>query len=179
MGIRKSKHARMDIDNLINKINTNHQIEEDTMAIDKQLEKLREAQNILKEANKALKQATVTLNKAIVALNTANASADNIVSGICKAIVDAQENTTFRVEIKQEDLERIMKLLQTSLKAEEILMEHHRTVQLQNMETHERRIASILNQNNGIWVSDFWMKITVIAILVYSVGAFLYEEIKT
>ena len=179
MGIRKSKHARMDIDNLINKINTNHQIEEDTMAIDKQLEKLREAQNILKEANKALKQATVTLNKAIVALNTANAGADNIVSGISKAIVDAQENTTFRVEIKQEDLERIMKLLQTSLKAEEILMEHHRTVQLQNMETHERRIASILNQNNGIWVSDFWMKITVIAMLVYSVVAFLYVEIKT
>lgn len=68
MGIRKSKHARMDIDNLINKINTNHQIEEDTMAIDKQLEKLREAQNILKEANKALKLAAVTLNKAIVAL---------------------------------------------------------------------------------------------------------------
>ena len=58
-------------------------------------------------------------------------------------------------------------------------MEHHRTVQLQNMETHERRIASILNQNNGIWVSDFWMKITVIAMLVYSVVAFLYVEIKT
>lgn len=179
MGIRKTKHTRIDIDNLINKINTNHKIEEDTMAIDKQLEKLREAQDILKETNKSLKQASVTLNKVIVTLNTANASADNIVSGICKAIVDAQENTTFMVEIKQEDLERIMKLLQTALKTEETLMEHHRTIQLQNMETHERRIASILNQNKGIWVSDFWMKITIIAMLVYSIVAFFYVKFKT
>lgn len=92
MGLGKSKNAQIDIDGLMNDIDTDRQVEEETAATEKWLEELRIAQNNLKEA-------TATLNDAVAALNAAKKNADSIVSSFNKAIVDAQENTKFKVYI--------------------------------------------------------------------------------
>lgn len=172
MGIGKSKHTQMDIDGLMNEIDTDRQIGQEEANTSKWLEELRIAQNNLKEA-------TVTLNDAIAALNSAKDSADNIVSGICKAIVDAQENTKFKVHFEREDLEQMMNLSMTALKTDEIMMKQHRDQQLKILEAHERKVAKILSRNEGIWLSDFWMKVLSITILVFSLLTFLYVQIKT
>ena len=86
----------------------------------------------------------------MVALNAAKGSADNIVSGISRAIVDAQENTKFKVEIGREDLEQMMNLSQAALKTDEILLKQHHAAQLQNMEEHERKVANMLSRNKGL-----------------------------
>lgn len=179
MGIGKSKHTQMDIDGLMDEIGADHQVQQESAVTKERLEELRAAQATLQEAAESLKQATTALNEAMVAFNAAKDSADNIVSGICRAIVDAQENTKFKVKIEREDLEQMMNLSQAALKTDEILMEQHRTVQLQNMEEHERKVANILSQNKGVWISDFWMKVLVIAMLIYTLLTFLYVEVKT
>lgn len=179
MGIGKSKHTQMDIDGLMNEIGAEHQTEQESAAVKERLEELRAAKTTLQEAAESLKQATAALNEAVVALNAAKGSADNIVSGICKAIADAQENTKFKVEIGREDLEQMMNLSQAALKTDEILMKQHRAALRQNIEEHERKVANILSRNKGIWISDFWMKVLVIAMLVYTLLTFLYVEVKT
>lgn len=98
MGIGKSKHTQMDIDDLMDEIGAEHQVEQETTAVKERLEKLRAAKATLQEATESLRQATAALNEAVVALNAAKGSADNIVSGISRAIVDAQENTNFQAE---------------------------------------------------------------------------------
>ncbi len=35
---------------------------------------------------------------------------------------------------------------------------------------HESNIRKILKRNEGIWFSDFWMKVLVIFLFVYTVG---------
>lgn len=179
MGIRKSKHPQVDIDGLMDGICADHQIQQETAATKERLEELRIAQATLQEATESLKQATAALNEAVVTLNATKGSADNIVSGICRVIVDAQKNAKFKVQIEREDLEQMMNLSQAALKTDEILMEQHRTAQLQNMEEHERKVANILSRNKGVWISDFWMKVLAIAILVYTLLTFLYVEVKT
>lgn len=179
MGIGKSKHTQMDIDGLMNEIDAEHQTEQESAAVKERLEELRAAKTTLQEAAESLELATAALNEAVAALHAAKDSADNIVSGICRAIVDAQENTKFKVQIGREDLEQMMNLSQAALKTDEILMEQHRTAQLQNMEEHERKVAHILSRNKGVWISDFWMKVLTTAILVYTFLALLYVEVKT
>ena len=73
----------------------------------------------------------------------------------------------------------MMNLTQAALKTDEILMKQHRAAQRQNIEEHERKVANILSRNKGIWISDFWMKVLVIAMLVYTLLTFLYVEIRT
>ena len=116
MGIRKSKHPQVDIDGLMDGICADHQIQQETAATKERLEELRIAQATLQEATESLKQATAALNEAVVTLNATKGSADNIVSGICRVIVDAQKNTKFKVQIEREDLEQMMNLSQAALK---------------------------------------------------------------
>ena len=73
----------------------------------------------------------------------------------------------------------MMNLSQAALKTDEILLKQHHAAQLQNMEEHERKVANMLSRNKGIWISDFWMKVLVIAMLIYTLLTFLYVEIRT
>lgn len=179
MGIGKSRNTQIDVGGLMNENNSNHQIEQEEVITDIRLEELREVQKTLKEATESLRQATVALNEATNALNSAKANADNIVTCFNKAIVDAQENTKFKVYFDREDMEQMMKISEAALKTDEIMMEQHRTKQLQAIEAHERKVSNILSRNKGVWVSDFWLKVAGIAILAYTLVTFIYVQIVT
>ena len=95
------------------------------------------------------------------------------------AIVNAQENTKFKVSIAQEDVELLMKNSQAVLTTDEIVMKRHFEKQAQAMEAHERRISSILSRNQGFWVSDFWAKVFCWVILVCFLLIFISYYLKT
>lgn len=172
MGLGKSKNTQIDIDGLMNEIETDRQVEEETAATEKWLEELRIARNNLKEA-------TATLNDAVAALNAAKKNADSIVSSFNKAIVDAQENTKFKVYIEREDLEQMSKLSMAALKTDEVMIKQLLAQQVKEMEEHGRKISKILSRNEGVWLSDFWMKVLAIATLIFPLLTILYVEIKT
>ena len=44
------------------------------------------------------------------------------------------------------------------------------TEQTKMLTDHESNIRKILKRNEGIWFSDFWMKVLVIFLFVYTVG---------
>lgn len=80
---------------------------------------------------------------AFTVLNAAKDSADNIVSGICNAIVKAEQQTVIQAHVSRDELEKISQCSANHIKAEEELLESHRN-----------RIAKHLRDNEGIWLSN-------------------------
>lgn len=179
MSIGKPKNEPIDLNGLMNEIENDHRIIVESDVVDKRVDELRAAQKDLRQATEVLEKATMTLNEAIVALKTVTDNSANIVTGINNAIVNAQENTKFKVSIAQEDVELLMKNSQAVLTTDEIVMKRHFEKQVQAMETHERRISSILNRNQGFWVSDFWAKVFCWVILACSLLMLIAYHLKT
>ena len=49
------------------------------------------------------------------------------------------------------------------------ILENHRSEQTKMLTEHESNIRKILKRNEGIWFSDFWMKVLVIFLFVYTI----------
>lgn len=73
----------------------------------------------------------------------------------------------------------MMKNSQAVLATDEIVMKQHFEKQAQAMEAHERKISSILNRNQGFWVSDFWAKAFCWVILACSRLMLIAYHLKT
>ena len=70
-------------------------------------------------------------------MKAAAESCDHVVGGICKAIVDAEQNTVFKAEIPPECLAQLRQLLEDSIAKERQLLEEHRALQFRMLEEHE------------------------------------------
>lgn len=114
--------------------------------------------NLLKEIN-ALKEELHGIHGSLMhtakreraafnALVAAKDSADNIVNGICNAIVKAERHTVIQAKIGTDELAKVNQCSATHIKAEEELLEKHRT-----------KLAKHLRSNEGVWLSDRWLKI--------------------
>lgn len=178
MRIRKS-NTQMDIEGLMNEIDADHQIGQEEANTDKRLKELQAAQMTLKEATESLRQATTTLHETVTALNEAKANVNNVTASFNKVIADAQENTKFKVHFEREDLKQMMNLSMAALKTDEIMMKQHRDQQLKNLEIHERKVAKILSRNEGVWFSDFWVKVLCWVIGGCTLIMILYVFAKT
>lgn len=82
------------------------------------------------------------------ALNAAKDSADNIVNGINNAIVKAEQNTVIPAKISTDELAKVNQCSTNHIKAEEELLENHRT-----------KLAKHLRNSEGIWLSNRWFTI--------------------
>lgn len=102
---------------------------------------------------------------AFTALNAAKDSADNIVSGICNAIVKAERHTVIQATVGTDELEKVSQCSATHIKAEEELLESHRN-----------KLARHLRDNEGVWLSNHWMNILLVvhAICVFAVILWVY-----
>ncbi len=117
-----------------------------------------EVRNLLKEINAvkeelhgihgSLMNTAKRERTAYTALNAAKDSADNIVTGICNAIVKAEKNTVIQAKVGTEELAKVKQCTANHIKAEEELLE-----------THRNKLAKHLRNSEGIWLSDFWMKV--------------------
>ncbi len=91
------------------------------------------------------------------ALLAAKDSANNIVDGICNAIVKAERHTVIQARIGTDELEKVSQCSAAHIKAEEELLERHRN-----------KLARHLRDNEGVWLSDRWLKILfVVQLLCY------------
>lgn len=163
MGIGKAKSDDIDIDSLMGDFNNNKMSVFEDNDFKQKIEELKNARLTL----------DATINKmeaATIALHAATNSAENIVTGICNAIVKAEQNMQFKANISPEHFVQLQQLLNQSVKTWETILENHRSEQKKMLTNHESNIRKILKRNEGIWFSDFWMKVLVIFLFVYTVG---------
>ena len=104
------------------------------------------------------------------ALKAAAGSCENIVNGICNAIVKAERDTKFKTTITPEQLAKLRQLIDYSIESWVSVLANHRAEQSKLITEHESNMRKILRCNEGVWYSDFWMKVLVIFLLVYTVG---------
>ena len=141
MGIGKSKITpSIDVDDMLKKVESNHELEAEKQDADKMI------------------------------LRNAIDSSGNIINGICNAIVKAEQNTQFKATISPEHLAQLQQLLNQAIETWKTLLENHRSEQTKMLTEHESNMRKILRRNEGVWFSDFWMKVLVIFLFVYTMA---------
>ena len=104
------------------------------------------------------------------AIKAAVGSCNNIVNGICNAIVKAERDTEFKATITPEQLTELRQLIDHSVDNWTSVLTNHRAEQTRIITEHESNMRKILRRNEGVWFSDFWMKVLLIFLFVYTVG---------
>ncbi len=170
MGIGKSKITpSINVDDMLKKAESNHELEVEKQDADKRLTEIREAKEALLKIHQDLLDAIKAEGEAAVVLQEAISSSNNIINGICNAIVKAKQNTQFKATIKSEHLAQLQQLLNQAIETWKNMLENHRSEQAKMLTEHEFNMRKILRRNEGVWFSDFWMKVLVIFLFVYTV----------
>lgn len=86
---------------MLKKAESNHELEAEKQDADKLLAEIREAKETLVKIHKDFQDAIKAENNAAVVLRAAIGSSDNIINGICNAIVKAERHTQFKAIIIQ------------------------------------------------------------------------------
>lgn len=170
MGIGKSQITpSINVDDMLKKAESNHELEAEKQDADKRLTEIREAKEALLKIHQDLQDAIKAERDAAMILKTAIDSSGNIINGICNAIVKAEQNTQFKATIKSEHLAQLQQLLNQAIETWKNMLENHRSEQTKMLTKHESNMRKILRRNEGVWFSDFWMKVLVIFLFVYTV----------
>ena len=177
MGIGKSKITpSINVDDMLKKAESNHELEVEKQDADKRLTEIREAKEALLKIHQDLQDAIKAEGEAAVALQEAISNSNNIINGICNAIVKAEQNMQFKATIKSEHLAQLQQLLNQTIETWKTMLENHRSEQAKMLTEHESNMRKILRHNKGVWFSDFWMKVLVIFLYVdtRAVGLIVY-----
>ena len=163
MGIGKSRGTSpINVNDMLEKVEMNQQIESEKQEIDKLLVEIREAKETLIKFNEDLEKAIAAECHIEGALKAAVGSCDNIVNGICNAIVKAERDTKFKTTITPDQLAKLKQLIDHSVESWISVLANHRAEQSKLITEHESNMRKILRRNEGVWFSDFWMRGLVI-----------------
>ena len=140
---------------MLKKAEISHEIEVEKQDADKRLTEIREAKEVLLKIHQEFQDVIKAEGNAAMILKAAIDSSDNIVNGICNAIVKAEQNTQFKAIIKSEHLAQLQQLLNQAIETWKNMFENHRSEQAKMLTEHESNMRKILRRNEGVWFSDF------------------------
>ena len=98
------------------------------------------------------------------------------------SVVEQLKNITsqpIELSVKQSDIDQFRLVKNGYIQEETELLKKHVAEQLAMIKTYEQRIGEVCKQGEGIWLSDFWLKVWIaVQIVVYGVIA-LYLMAKS
>lgn len=160
MGIGKGKSDKIDIDGLIGDINNESKVAQEESKLEQKIKEL-------KDVRLELEAATSKMETATLALKTATDSADNIISGVCRAIVKAEQNTVIRAKIDTDELAKVRQCTANHIKAEKELLERY-----------SDKMAKHLQNNEGVWLSTPWLIFTLAVLAISYLAVILWAVCK-
>ena len=103
------------------------------------------------------------------------------VVGRILTIVEQLKNITsqpIEFTVKQTDIDKIRLIKNGYIQEETELLKKHVAEQLAMIKAHEQRICEVCKRGEGVWLSDFWLKVWIaVQIVVYGIIA-LYLMVK-
>ena len=158
------------------------ELEQDKRELDGLLQEVNcqliELRNLLKEINAlkeelhgihgSLKHTVQRERTAFNALLAAKDSADNIVDGINRAIVKAEQHTVIHAKIGTDELAKVHQCTVQHIKAEEEMLKKHSV-----------KMTKRLQSNEGIWLSNRWLIFMVIVLTVSYLAVILWAVCKS
>ena len=98
------------------------------------------------------------------------------------SVVEQLKNITsqpIELSVKQSDIDQFRLVKNGYIQEETELLKKHVAEQLAMIKAYEQRIGEVCKQGEGIWLSDFWLKVWIaVQIVVYCVIA-LYLMAKS
>ena len=156
---RNKKDATLDVLNLYCQMQEDENIESGKEEIKVTLDEIESAKKALNEARNELAQAYRMLESTRVALMAAHRSTDNIIDGICHAIVKA-EQSDIKVGINDEGLELLNERNTTTINVFKQALDEHEK-RMNNLFTHQRNeLKRIRNIEEGAYFNGrtyWWM----------------------
>ena len=122
--------------NLVQSIKDDEEKEKEQNRFDATLEQIKEALALLQKLLEAIKEAKESSVTTQNGLKAATQSADNAITGICHAIVQAQQ-TPVKTRLDDESLKQL----------------HDSHVQWLGQEKQSQRLTDIVKNNEGVWIS--------------------------
>lgn len=93
------------------------------------------------------------------------------------SVVEQLKNITSQpveLTIKQTDIDQFRLVKNDYIQEETEFLEKHVAEQLVMIKAHEQRICEVCKQGEGVWLSDFWLKMLLIVWFATIGIAFLY-----
>ena len=98
------------------------------------------------------------------------------------SVVEQLKNITsqpIELSVKQTDIDQFRLMKNGYIQEETELLKIHVAEQLAIIKAHEQRICEVCKRGEGVWLSDFWLKVwCAVQIAVYGIIA-LYLVIKS
>lgn len=147
---RNKKDAAQDVLTLYNQMQEDETIERDKEEIRTTLDEIASAKELISSAMKELAEANHTMESTKVALMAVQKSTENIVGGICNAIVKA-ERSNLKVGINDEGLAQLNERNDTAISAfKQDLGEHEKRINV--LFTHQQKeLKRIRNIEEGAY----------------------------
>ncbi len=138
--------------NLVQSIKDNEEKEKEQNRFDATLEQTKEAHSLARQTLDATWEANEANAKTLKGLNAATQSVDNAITGICGAIVKAQQ-TPVKTRLDDESLKQLHDIhAQWMGQEKQTLAEHHRQ-QEESWQKHSQQLTNIVKNNEGVWIS--------------------------
>ena len=137
---------------LMSAIKEDEERKEERNRFDATLEQIKEAIALLQKLLEAIKEAKECGVTTLNGLNAATLSAENAITGICNAIVKAQQ-TPVKTRLDDESLKQLHDTHAQWLGQEEKKLADHKKQQKANWQKHSQRLTDIIKNNEGVWIS--------------------------
>ena len=138
--------------NLVQSIKDDEEKEKEQNRFDATLEQTREAHSLARKTLDATWEANEANAKTLKGLNAATQSADNAITGICNAIVQAQQ-TPVKTRLDDESLKQLHDSHVQWLGQEKQTLDDHHKQQEESWQKHSQRLTDIVKNNEGVWIS--------------------------
>ena len=119
---------------------------------DAALEQIKEALALLQKLLEAIKEAKESGEMTKKGLDAATQSAENIITRICDAIVRV-ENTPIKARLDDESIRQLKELHDQWLGQEGQKLADHNQQQQTIWQKQSQRLANIVKNNEGVWIS--------------------------
>ena len=156
MGIGKGKSDKIDIDGLIGSVNN---------------------ENKATQEASSLSEKVAELEQATKALNTAIDRADSIIIGFNNSVKELQSKK-IGAQVHPQTLKSLNDICTNFVVEVGRQLMVHRDKQLEQQKEHEKRIARMLESNEGIWLSNHWATFTVIVLGIFCLAVILWAVCK-
>ena len=138
--------------NLVQSIKEDEEKEKEQNRFDATLEQIKEALALLQKLLEAIKEAKESSVTTQNGLNAATQSAENAFTGICGAIVQAQQ-TPVKTRLDDESLKQLHDSHTQWLGQEKQTLDDHHKQQEESWQKHSQRLTNIVKNNEGVWIS--------------------------
>ena len=138
--------------NLVQSIKDDEEKEKEQNRFDATLEQIKEALAILQKLLEAIKEAKESSVTTQNGLKAATQSADNAITGICHAIVQAQQ-TPVKTRLDDDSLKQLHDSPVQWLGPEKQPLDDHHRQQKESWQKQSQRLTDIVKNNEGVWIS--------------------------